>query len=188
MRVTVRRDGFVYAGLTVLALAAFAPLGPASAQGSAPPAAAANEPAPKQVTLTQKTIDQLLATQKGIHDAQAKAPKNQDPKAAQTQVDSIAKTNGFATSGDFADASFSVGMVLAGMDDGGNYVGTKAALQKQIDEVKGDKKMAANEKKETLDELNEALKSAESEKPMQANVDLVKANAAKLTESAQQDD
>ena len=184
MRVTVRR-GFVYAGLTALALVASAPL--ALAQGSTPPAAS-SEPAPKQVTLSQKTIDQLLATQKGIHDAQAKAPKNQDPKAAQAQVDTVAKANGFATPGDFADVSYSVGMVLAGMDDSGAYIGTKAALQKQIDEVKGDKKMAANEKKETLDELNEALKSADSEKPMQANIDLVKANAAKLSESAQQDD
>ena len=48
--------------------------------------------------------------------------------------------------------------------------------------------MPANEKKEALDELNEALKSADTEKPSQGNIDLVKTNAAKLSESAQQDD
>ena len=42
--------------------------------------------------------------------------------------------------------------------------------------------MPANEKKEALDELETALKSASTDKPLPGNVDLVKANLKKLND------
>ncbi len=155
----------------------------------------AEEAAPKQIALSQKTIDSLIATQKQIRDAEAKltpakGQKAPDPKVLESKIDGIAKANGFKSMNDFADASYSVGVVLAGLDpESGKYIGAKAALQKQIDEVKADKKMPPNEKKESLDELNEAIKSsANAEKPLPANIDLVTTNAPKLNEGAPSDD
>ena len=174
------------AGATGVAVAQGA--APAHGPAQAPAQVPADEPQPKQVKLSQKTIDQLIATQKQIRDAESKQ-KVIDPKSAEAKVETVAKANGFASMSDFADASYSVGLVLAGTDpDSGAYVGPQAALKKQIDEVKADKKMPPNEKKEALDELNDAMKSATTEKPLPGNIDLVKANAEKLNEGAQSPD
>ena len=165
--------------------------GAAWAQGTN---AAAEEPAPKQISLTQKTIDSLIATQKQVREAEAKltpakGQKAPDPKVLEAKIEALAKANGFASMNEFADTSYSVGVVLAGLDpESGKYVGAKAALQKQIDEVKADKKMPPNEKKESLQELTEAMKSADTEKPLPANIDIVTKNAAKLNEGASSDD
>ena len=160
------------------------PGGTAWAQGT--------EAAPKQIKLTQPMIDHLLAAQKQIRTAEGSAPQNQgdkpDPKL-DAKIGDIIKSNGFASMSDFSDASYSVGVVLAGMDpESGNYIGAQAALKKQLDEVNADKKMPPKEKKEALDELNEAMKSSSNDKPLPGNVDIVKANAAKLNEGTQQGD
>ena len=182
---------------TALATAAFLALsapfwpGVACAQDKGTAAAPAEAPQPRQVALTQKSLDGLVAAQKQIRDLEAAMPKDAkapDPKT-EGQIDAAVKKNGFATVNDFADASYSVGIVLAGMDpDSGKYVGAAAATKKQIDEVKADKQMPPKEKKEALDELNESLKTAGTDKPMQGNIDLVTANLPKLNEGLKQAD
>ena len=180
MRLIVRRGRAAALGLVVAAAAAFgAPLagGTACAQQDVPP---------KQVKLTQAALDNLIAAQKQIRAAQGNAPQDQnaapDPKL-DAKIAGIVKSNNFASMAEFGDVSYSVGVVLSGMDpDSGNYIGAQAALKKQLDEVKADKKMPPKEKKEALDELNEAMKSAGDDKPVPGNVDLVKANISKLNE------
>lgn len=157
--------------------------------------AGSQEAAPKQVSLSQKTIDNLIAAQKQIRAEEAKAPPPAqgqapapDPKT-EAKIEGIVKANGFASMGAFADASYSVGTVLAGMDPkSGTYIGTQAALKKQIAEVQADKEMPANEKKEAMAELNAALKEAPNDKPLAGNVDVVKANLSKLNEGLGQSD
>ena len=180
MRLIVRRGRAAALGLVVAVAAAFgAPLagGTACAQQDVPP---------KQVKLTQAALDNLIAAQKQIRAAQGNAPQDQnaapDPKL-DAKIAGIVKSNNFASMAEFGDVSYSVGVVLSGMDpDSGNYIGAQAALKKQLDEVKADKKMPPKEKKEALDELNEAMKSAGDDKPVPGNVDLVKANLSKLNE------
>ena len=176
---------------TAAILALSAPFGLAQAQDKGAAAASAAAPQPKQVALTQKTLDGLVSAQKAIRDVEAKLPKDAkapDPKA-EGQIDAAVKNNGFASTGDFADASYSVGLVLAGLDpDTGKYIGVEAATKKQIDEVKADKQMPPKEKTEAVDELNESLKAAGTDKPMQGNIDLVTANLPKLNESLKQAD
>ncbi len=202
MRASFRRSGVLsFAPLVAVSIAALALpaavlpgtgafMGSALAQTKAP----GGETAPKQIALTQPKIDSLIAAQGKIRDMESKQPQGKEPSAAddakaQKDVDGIVKSSGFASTDEYADTYFTVGMVLSGMDpDGGAYIGTQAALKKQIDEVKADKKMPANEKKEALDELNAAVKSAATDKPMQGNIDLVKANFKKLSDSLQSGD
>ena len=184
-----RRAALATATLLVLA----APLGSevAQAQDKGAAAASAEAPQPKQVALTQKSLDGLVSAQKAIRDIETKLPKDaKGPDAkAESQIDAAVKKNGFASTGDFADASYSVGLVLAGLDpDTGKYIGVEAATKKQIDEVKADKQMPPKEKTEAVDELNESLKAAGTDKPMQGNVDLVIANLSKLNDSLKQAD
>ena len=175
--------------VAILALAATASLAPAVAQDKDAPSQEA--PQPKQVPLTQKSLDNLIAAQKQIRELEAKMPKGaKGPDAKmEKQIDAVLKSTGFANGGDFADASYSVGVVLAGVDpDSGKFIGAEAATKKQIDEVKADKQMPPKEKKEALDELQEALKAASTDKPPQGNIDLVTANIAKLNEGLKQAD
>ncbi len=175
----------------ILVLSALVGFGIAQAQDKGTAAASTEAPQPKQVALTQKSLDGLVSAQKEIRSIEAKLPKDAtapDPKA-EGQIDAAVKKNGFGSTGDFADASYSVGLVLAGLDpDTGKYIGVEAATKKQIDEVKADKQMPPKEKTETIDELNESLKAAGTDKPMQGNIDLVIANLAKLNESLKQAD
>ena len=175
------------------ALALAAPFGPgvASAQDKGGAATQAEPPPPKQVALTQKSLDGLIAAQKDIRDLESKMPKDAkapDPKI-EGQIDAAVKKNGFASTGDFADASYSVGVVLAGMDpDSGKYIGAEAATKKQVEEIKADKQMPPKEKKEALEELNEVLKAGNTDKPSQGNIDLVTANMSKLNDVMKQPD
>ena len=182
------------ASVLALALPAALPFG-VSAQTAAPAGKAddAKEAAPKQIALSQQKVDGLIAVQKKVREMESKKdPKGTAPKQADAQagkdLDGIVKANGFASLSDFADTNFSIGMVLSGMDpDGGDYIGTTAALQKEQAQVKADKKMPANEKKEALEEIEAAMKSAPTEKPLPGNIALVKSNLAKLSEGLQGD-
>ena len=79
--------------------------------------------------------------------------------------------------------------MLAGLDpDTGKYIGVEAATKKQIEEVKADKQMPPKEKTEAVEELNQSLKVAGTDKPMKGNIDLVTANLPKLNESLKQAD
>ncbi len=181
----------VLAAAAVLTFSAPAGFGVAYAQDKAGSAATAEPPQPKQVALTQKSLDGLIAAQKEIRDVEAKMPKDAkapDPKL-DGQIDAAVKKNGFASTGDFADASYSVGVVLSGIDpDSGKYIGAEAATKKQVEEVKADKQMPPKEKKEALEELNEVLKAGVADKPSQGNIDLVTANIGKLNEGLKQAD
>ena len=180
-----------FAVAAILVISAPIGFGIARAQDKGGAAASAEPPQPKQVTLTQKSLDNLIAAQKEIRDLQAKMPKDDKAPDAkfEGQIDAAMKKNGFASTSDFADASYSVGVVLAGMDpDSGKYIGAEAATKKQVEEVTADKQMPPKEKKEALDELNEVLKAGSTDRPAQGNIDLVTANLSKLNEGLKQAD
>jgi hypothetical protein len=60
----------------------------------------------------------------------------------------------------------------------------KVAMQKQIDEIKADKTIPEPQKKKLLEDLNEALKTAEPIK-FPGNIELVKKNYDKLDSAMQ---
>lgn len=154
--------------------------------------AGANEQAPpKQVALTQKQIDGLIASQKEVRDIESKMPqdaKGPDPKI-DAKIEAVVKKHGFSGMDEYSSVSYSVGVVLAGMDpESGEYIGAQAAIKKQMAEVEADKKMPPKEKKEALGELKASMESASDEKPMAGNAEIVKKNAEKLSEGMQQAD
>ena len=142
-----------------------------------PPAAqAAPQPQPvKQIALTDKQIEGVLAAQKDIDAVTAKLPDNAkpDPKVAAELEDAV-KKNGFASYEEYNDVVDNIGMVLAGFDPATKkYVGTEAVIRAQIAQVEADKKMPAKDKKQALDDLNEALKTPAPTIDNKANIDLV---------------
>ncbi|MET0970621.1 MAG: hypothetical protein ABWY18_15585 [Tardiphaga sp.] len=183
---------------TVAGTAAFAqaPKQPTAAQ-AAPPAAptaapAQDAPPPKQMALTDKQIDQVLAAQKDLDAITDKlpeqAPDKPDPKVI-TQLDGVAKKNGFASYAEYNDVVGNIMLVLSGFDpQAKKYVGPEAIFKQQIAAVQADKKMPAKDKQAALADLNAALKAPPPAIENKGNIDLVAKYYDKLAAAMQGDD
>jgi hypothetical protein len=168
----------------VLAQAKQAPPKQAPAQ-AAPPPAQQEVPAIKQIALTEKQIEGVLAAQKDVDAITDKIPDNAkpDPKI-DAQLDAAAKKNGFASYDEYNTVIDNISLVLGGFDSATKkFVGAEAVLKAQIAQVKADKKMSAKDKKEVLADLNEALKSPPPAIENKGNIDLVAKYYDKLAEA-----
>jgi hypothetical protein len=155
---------------------------PAAKQQPAPPPA---PPPMKQLALTEKQIEGVLAAAKDMDAITDKIPDNAkpDPKI-DAQLDAVAKKNGFASTAEYNDVTDNISMVLAGFDPATKkYVGPEAVLKAQIAAVQADKKMPAKDKKQALDEMNAALKTPAPEIENKGNIDLVAKYYDKLADA-----
>ena len=162
------------------ALMAIVSIGDALAQAKQSPAPAAQaappeQPALKQMALTEKQIEGVLAAAKDMDAITAKLSENAkpDPKII-AQLEDLAKKNGFASYDGYSNVVDNISLVLGGFDPATKkYVGPDVVLKAQIAEVQADKKMSAKDKKEALADLNEALKSPAPAVENKGNIDLV---------------
>ena len=155
----------------------------APAQAAPPPAAEA--PDVKQIALTEKQIEGVLAAQKDVDAITDKIPDNAkpDPKI-DAQLDAVAKKNGFAGYDEYNTVVDNISLVLGGFDPASKkYVGAEAVIKAQIAQVQADKKMPAKDKKEVLADLNAALKSPEPTIGHKGNIELVAKYYDKLADA-----
>ena len=172
-------------GSDALAQAKQQQMAPPAKQQAAPPPQAQQPPAIKQMALTDKQIEGVLAAQKEMDAITDKLPDNAkpDPKI-DAQLDGVAKKNGFASYDDYNNVVDNISLVLGGFDPATRkYVGPEAVLKAQIAQVQADKKMSAKDKKETLADLNEALKQPAPAIENKGNIDLVTKYYDKLAEA-----
>lgn len=159
---------------------------PAAKQQAAPPPA----PAPmKQMALTEKQIEGVLAASKDIDAITDKIPANAkpDPKV-DAQLDAVAKKNGFASYAEYNDVTDNISMVMSGFDPATKqYVGAEAVLKAQIAAVQADKKMSPKDKKAALDEMNAALKTPAPVIENKGNIELVAKYYDKLADALRDD-
>jgi hypothetical protein len=156
---------------------------PAAKQQAAPPPV---EAAPvKQMALTEKQVEGVLAAAKDIDAITDKISDNAkpDPKV-DAQLDAVARKNGFASYAEYNDVTDNISMVLAGFDPATKkYVGAEAVLKAQIAAIQADKKMPAKDKKAALDEMNAALKTPAPAIENKGNIDLVAKYDDKLADA-----
>ncbi|MCA1537106.1 hypothetical protein I6F21_31785 [Bradyrhizobium sp. NBAIM03] len=151
----------------------------AQAKQSAPaqPAAPAQQQAPalKQIALTDKQLDGVLAAQTDMDAITEKLPENTAPdQKVIAQLEEVAKKHGFASYDDYNNVVDNISLVIGGFDPATKkYVGPEAVIKAQIAEIQADKKMPAKDKKEALDELNQALKTPALQVEHKSNIDLV---------------
>ena len=140
---------------------------------ASPPAGQA--PALKQMTLTDKQIEGVLAAQKDIDAIAEKVPDDAKPDPKVTaELDAVARKNGFASYEDYNDVIDNISLVLAGIDPATKkYVGSEAIIKAQITQIQSDTSMPANDKKQALADLNEALKAPSPPIENKGNIDLV---------------
>jgi hypothetical protein len=169
----------------VLAQAKQAPPKQAAPAQAAPPPAQQQAPAVKQIALTEKQVQGVLAASKDVDAITDKIPENAkpDPKV-DAQLDAVAKKNGFASYDEYNTVIDNISLVLGGFDPATKkFVGAEAVLKAQIAQVQADKKMPAKDKKAALADLNEALKSPPPAIENKANIDLVAKYYDKLAEA-----
>jgi hypothetical protein len=148
------------------------------------PAPGGQPPQIKQIALTEKQVEGVLSAQKDMDVITAKLPQDAkpDPKVM-TQLEAVAKKNGFASYEEYSSVMDNIGLVLSGFDPATKkYVGSEAVIKAQIAQVEADKKMSAADKKQALADLNTALKSPEPSIENKGNIDLVSKYYDKLAE------
>jgi hypothetical protein len=134
---------------------------PVLAQAAAP--ATQDNDQMKQLALTEKQIQGVLAAQPDMDAITSKIPDNAgdkpDPKV-QAQFDGVAKKNGFANYGEYSDVLDNIGLVMSGIDPKTKtFSQPPEALKKQIAAVQADAKMPAKDKKSAVDDMTAALKT-----------------------------
>ncbi|MBI3699435.1 MAG: hypothetical protein HY242_03190 [Afipia sp.] len=163
---------FIRPAIAVAAIAVLASFGaisfPASTLAQAPAKQAAPTPPPapeplKQIALTDKQIESLIAAQKEMDAVTDKLPEGAqdkpDPKL-QAQLEGIAKKNGFADFNEYGNVYDNVSMVMTGIDPKTKaFTQPPEMLKKQIAAVTADPKIPAKDKKAILDEMNAAIKT-----------------------------
>jgi hypothetical protein len=176
---------------SLAALMAIASTGGALAQAKQAPqmapaqAAPPQPPAVKQMALTDKQIEGVLAAQKDMDAITAKLPDNAKPDPKVTaQLEGVAKKNGFAGYHEYNNIIDNISIVLAGFDPATKkYVGTETVIKAQIAQVQADKKMSPKDKKEALADLNEVLKAPAPPIENKGNIDLVAKYYDKLADA-----
>jgi len=132
-------------------------------------------PAVKQIALTDRQIEGVLAAQKDMDAITAKLVDNAKPDPTMAaQFEGVAKKNGFASYDEYSNVVDNISIVLAGFDPATKqYVGIETVIKAQIAQVEADKKMSPNDKKEALADLSDALKSPAPPIENKGNIDLV---------------
>jgi hypothetical protein len=142
---------------TALVAAALVQLsGPVHAQPAA-------YPPPKQIALTEKQVLAFIAAQKDIQPIleTIQAPSTDElPPPAKAELDAAAKKHGFKDFNDYDEVTTNITMVIAGLDPKTKVFTEPATAIKEIQEVTANKDLPAADKKQMLDDLNDALKSA----------------------------
>jgi hypothetical protein len=134
------------------------------------------QPPLKQMKLTDKQVQGFISAQKELAPLASKlegAADKPDP-ALQSQLDQIAKKNGFSSVNDMDDVGANISVVLSGLDpQSGQFSEPPDQIKKDIEEVKKDAQMPQKDKDQVLAEMQEALKTATPLK-FKENVALVK--------------
>jgi hypothetical protein len=135
----------------------------------------------KQIKLTEKHIQGLMAASKTMAKLYDGAnPDKPDPKV-EAQAEAVAKKNGFASLDEYDDVSMNITMIMSGIDpQTKKFTEPPEQIKKEIAALKADKSVPEAEKKEDLAQLEVALKNV---KPIQfkENIALVLKYFDKLT-------
>ena len=131
----------------------------------------------KQVDLTEKQVQGFIAAQKPMTDVTDKMqgpPSDKPDPKLQAELEAVVKKQGFKDLAEYDDVAATISMVMAGIDpETKQFTQADDAIRQLIKDLEADKSLPADERKQALDELNEALKQAQ---PIRnpANIELVK--------------
>ena len=165
---------------TLAALAAAVAVGLASLVSVSPAGA---QDAFNQILLSEKHVQGFISAQPDITKFIEANPAKEGAAPTdkqQAELDAIAKKHGFNDYTEYDDVAYNISVILSGIDpDSGKYSDPIELIKKEIADITADKQIAAAEKKQMLDELNDALKNTPPVK-FPANVGVVSKHRAAL--------
>jgi hypothetical protein len=134
-----------------------------------------------QIELTPNQIDAFITAQTAIKPITAKLKGNAQPsKQMMAQMEDVVKKAGFKDFDEFGDVGANIGFVFGGIDPATKkFSEPEVQIKQEIDKVTADSKIPAAKKKQILQQLAQAQKSAPKLK-YPANVDLVAKNYDRL--------
>ncbi len=128
----------------------------------------------KQLQLTEPQVEGFIAAHRDMGAVAEKMQSDKPDAKIQSQLEAISKKFGFKNFDEYDEVAANIALVMAGMDPQTKaFTDPPTAIKKEIDEVKADKSIPEKERKQALEELNEAMKMAQ---PIQypGNIELVK--------------
>jgi hypothetical protein len=131
----------------------------------------------RQVELTAQQIEGFIAAQpdmRAITDKMQGSTSDKPDAKIQAELESISRKHGFKDFSEYDDVATNIAMIISGIDPNTKqFTEPQAAIKKEIEQVTADKSIPAGDKKQMLDELNEAIRAAQ---PIQypGNIELVK--------------
>ncbi|HET7681633.1 MAG TPA: hypothetical protein VFK79_16030 [Xanthobacteraceae bacterium] len=161
---------------------------PAAAQGNRPQG---QRPAPQQqaepqeieieqIELTEKQIDAFIATVNEIAPITAQLKGDAEPsKQMLSQIEAVAKKNGFRDFDEFGDVEQNIGMVFGAIDPQSKKYDPEELIRREIAAVQANARIPAKQKVQILRDLQQASTSIPKLK-YPANAELVAKNYDRL--------
>jgi len=140
----------------------------------------------KQIRLTEKHMQSFIAVSEPMAQLYDGVNADKADPKLDAQAEALVKKNGFASLGEYDDVSMNIAVIMSGIDQQTKkFTEPPDQIKQTIDAVKSDKSVPEAQKKEDLEQLGTALKSA---KPVQfkENVTLVLKYFDKLTDLMQE--
>jgi hypothetical protein len=127
----------------------------------------------RQVKLTEAHVKNFIAAQKELNEFMDKAGDKENDKL-DAEYEAIAKKHGFASFAELDDVASNISLIYSGLDpQSGAYTDPAETIRKEMAEIKADKEIPAADKKQMLEELEEAIKST-PKLQFPENIELVK--------------
>ena len=115
----------------------------------------------KQIKLTEKYMQGFMAASKDMASLNDGANPDQPDPTIEVQAEAVAKRNGFASLAEYEDVAMNISMVMSGIDpQTKKFTEPPEQIRNQIAALKADKSVPEQEKKDDLEELETALKTA----------------------------
>jgi hypothetical protein len=130
----------------------------------------------KQVELNDKLVTSFISAQKDFAPLASKLVEGGDtPDEALTkELEDIAKKHGFASFEEFEDVGANITLVLDGLDRStGKFTDPIEKMKKELEEIKADASIPAEDKKLAVDDLTQEIAAAQPLKHT-GNIDVVK--------------
>jgi hypothetical protein len=136
----------------------------------------------KQVQLSEKQVQSFIEAQKDFAPLSSKLVEGGEKpdEGLKKQLEDVAKKHGFASFSEFEDVGANITIVLDGLDRAsGNYTDPVEKMKKELEEIKADDSIPADDKKLAIDDLTQEISAAQPLK-YKENVDIVKNHIAEL--------
>ena len=115
-----------------------------------------------QLKLTEQQVQGFIGAQKDLTAiaGELQAAGDKPDAKLQGKLEEIAKKNSFASFDELDDVAANISLVMAGLDpQSGEFSDPVEMLKKEMAEIEADKSIPEKDKKQMLEELQDALKS-----------------------------